>query len=675
LEEQQQERKLGRRDPSIPSSDWNNRRKELQYLADPLELAEFVKAELKKGKSKEMLQLVRMASNSMQCIVGWNHIIDNQLKEGHVAQAVKIYNDMKKRAQFPDSYTYTILLRGLAENAHGTDTVVRALSIYHSLYAPNSRVEPSIIHTNAALKVCARANDMDALWGTASKIPEKGKAAANHITYTTILNAIWQNLLVKPPPGETEEQLAMRRERGISEGRRIWEEIVGKWRNADIILNEELVCSMGRLLLIGSRPRDWDDVLSLVEQTMDIPRLVPRLGTPARNEAGYPQLRAPNVIASLRFDDDHLGPGDRPARGDEFLPVTTKGPGTKVHDSLVYVRPGNNTLSMIQEACLKVVANKAATEYWNLLIDPATYNVVPDVNNLHHRLRILRQNRASGDTVDLLRFSMIDKGIKPRPGTFRIAMSTCVRDKNNHRSLRNATQILEMMNTCLQDADPKAVMKYAELAIDFPLAKGADLVDALARLEIASKSIRLQLEVGGATRDSSVDTTYLGGAEREDAINALRRIYGVYDRLIASDLIEKDAKKPFIEQRSQLSSYLTRLHWKIKEEGKKKDGTMAGLEVPKQSADEEVPSSVSEEKEYVEGKKEWSIGRGRDAEGKRIRLSKREREAAAAAKKEKAVAPKDGQVKEIEEEEKVEEPSGWDRLMASSRDQRANRRR
>ena len=99
MEEQQQERKLGRRDPSIPSSDWNNRRKELQYLADPLELAEFVKAELKKGKSKEMLQLVRMASNSMQCIVGWNHIIDNQLKEGHVAQAVKIYNDVSAHVE------------------------------------------------------------------------------------------------------------------------------------------------------------------------------------------------------------------------------------------------------------------------------------------------------------------------------------------------------------------------------------------------------------------------------------------------------------------------------------------------------------------------------------------------------------------------------------------------
>lgn len=94
LNETQEERKLGRRDPSISSSDWNNRKKELQYLADPLELAQFVKSELKKGRSKEMLQLVRMASNSMECIVGWNHIIDHQLKEGHVAQAVKIYNDV-----------------------------------------------------------------------------------------------------------------------------------------------------------------------------------------------------------------------------------------------------------------------------------------------------------------------------------------------------------------------------------------------------------------------------------------------------------------------------------------------------------------------------------------------------------------------------------------------------
>lgn len=113
---------------------------------------------------------------------------------------------MKKRAQFPDSYTYTILLRGLSINAHFSGVLQKALSIYHSLSAPNSRVEPSIIHTNAALRVCARALDMDALWGVAAKIPETGAGAANATTYNTIINAIRQNMLLNPPIGESEEE-------------------------------------------------------------------------------------------------------------------------------------------------------------------------------------------------------------------------------------------------------------------------------------------------------------------------------------------------------------------------------------------------------------------------------------------------------------------------------------
>jgi hypothetical protein len=87
-------RKLGRRDPSMSSKDWNRRRREIQHLADPLALATFVKKELMKDKDTEMLQLVQMASHSMQSVVSWNHLIDYHLAKGRVSQAFKIYNDV-----------------------------------------------------------------------------------------------------------------------------------------------------------------------------------------------------------------------------------------------------------------------------------------------------------------------------------------------------------------------------------------------------------------------------------------------------------------------------------------------------------------------------------------------------------------------------------------------------
>lgn len=459
---------------------------------------------------------------------------------------------MKKRAQFPDSYTYTILLRGLSINAHFSGVLQKALSIYHSLSAPNSRVEPSIIHTNAALRVCARALDMDALWGVAAKIPETGAGAANATTYNTIINAIRQNMLLNPPIGESEEGAAARKERSVLEARRLWEDIAGKWRNADLVIDEELVCSMGRLLLIGARPRDWDDVLSLVEQTMDVPRLVPRLGTIERKEAGFPQLRAPNVPDDYKFDDEHLAPGQTATRGEEFHPFAGS-----LAKRLAFVKPGNKTLALVQEACQKIVAPKAAQQYWDLLTDPATYGIEPDLNNLNSRLRNLRQNRSSAAAVELLQKDLLAKGFKPGPGTFRIAMSTCVRDKNNHNSLKHASQILNAMTQTLEDADAKAVGMYAELALTFPLAKGNDLIDALTYLAPIVKNLRLQLGVGGADRSArGVGATYLRGAERQDAINTLKKVYGVYDRLLLSNMIPEEQKQVFKKERARLSAFI-----------------------------------------------------------------------------------------------------------------------
>lgn len=85
---------LGRRDPTISDTDWRNRKNELRYLQDPLDLARFVKDELRKGKVNEMGQLVRMASHSMNCIVSWNHLIDHYLAQERVGDALKVYNDV-----------------------------------------------------------------------------------------------------------------------------------------------------------------------------------------------------------------------------------------------------------------------------------------------------------------------------------------------------------------------------------------------------------------------------------------------------------------------------------------------------------------------------------------------------------------------------------------------------
>ena len=352
------------------------------------------------------------------------------------------------------------------------------------------------------------------------------------------------------------EEVAARREQGVVEGRRIWEEIVAKWRSGDLVMEEDLVCSMARLLLVGSRPQDWDDVLSLIEQTMDIPRFVPRLGSPERLAAGVPHLRAPYTPTEFKADDHHSALDNEHKRGDEFLAILPHGAGKS---SLIYATPGQNTLSAVMEACQKLVAVKAADEYWKTITDPTTYGVVPDVNNLHHRLRVLRQFRASTAALTLLKDDFLAKNLEPWPATFRIIMSTCVRDKNNHNSLRTANEVLLIMLRTLPDVDLKSVEMYAKLAVSFPLANGDDLVESLSVLQPIIKSIRLQMGVGAEDSEGRKGAVPWNRPQRQEALDTLRKIYAIYDKLLRSDLIAQKKQAPFLAERARLSAYMARV--------------------------------------------------------------------------------------------------------------------
>jgi pentatricopeptide repeat protein len=80
-----------------------NLRTELKYLADPLLLADRVRALLKAGDSTKALSLVRMASKGMQCSVSWNCILDHHLSQGKVNAALKTYNEVSRSWRGPVS--------------------------------------------------------------------------------------------------------------------------------------------------------------------------------------------------------------------------------------------------------------------------------------------------------------------------------------------------------------------------------------------------------------------------------------------------------------------------------------------------------------------------------------------------------------------------------------------
>ena len=510
---------------------------------------------------------------------------------------------MKKRAQPPDAYTYTILLRGLAANHQYPQSLPRALSIYNSMYAENSPVRPSIIHTNAVLKVCSRANDIDALFEVAAKLPKRGKGAPDNLTFTTIINAIWNALLQNPLLSA--EQHTVKRQEAVQQGRRMWEDIIGRWRNGDMLVDEEMVCAMARLLMLGDTPEDYDDVLSLFEQTMNIPRLVPRLGDPARQTHLIPSkdsarlspadniteaTEASSQSASQNSDPDTAQSSPPPSfpSSTSSLPPTVFTP-LPLHASSVprsYPMPSQQTLSGIVLVCTRIHALRAASSYWTLLTTPP-HSVVPDADNLHTYLRLLRLSRASRQAVDLVTTmlrpcSAGGLGIPAQPKTFRIAMSTCVRDAFNPSAPAHASAILTAMAAHLEEPDLRAcemfvvvLEKAATTSAWRPVLAGLDA------LEPVVTNLRSVLSYGvfgipDSAPEEDLFTATKGRARpvaivaREDRTvtlasalavrHVLKRVIGVYDRVLVGgrESFAVKERRAVRERRERLYAFVER---------------------------------------------------------------------------------------------------------------------
>ena len=424
---------------------------------------------------------------------------------------------MKKRAQLPDSRTFTILFRGFADHPRYAQSLHRALSIYQSMFAEKSPVKPSIIHTNAVLNVCARALDVDALLGVAAKLPTRGVTAPNEVTFTTIINAMRTATLKK---GET-TSFGRRWEiwqTATNQGRRIWGEIRDRWQNRDIQVDEDLVCAMGRLLLLGSTNQDYDDVLSLVEQTMGIPRQVSRLengndkvvsdqrskygqateltSKPEQSEAeGWPaeELEELKNLMALRLSSGVVeSENEEDVLGYEFDAVDSR--------KINYAHPGCNTLSMVVDACISLKALRAAQDYWGLLTDPdGEYKINPDAENYHVYLRLLRMKRASKLSVELLEelcYKRLGGTNILQSKTFRIGLSTCLRDVNNPNVLNHANKMARIMLDTLEKPDVRALGIYLRIALTDQHCHWKSLMGVLRGCEIGVRNLHSYLMYG-----------------------------------------------------------------------------------------------------------------------------------------------------------------------------------
>jgi hypothetical protein len=442
---------------------------------------------------------------------------------------------MKKRAQSPDAFTYTILFRGFSLNSKLPNAVSKAVALYHNMSSLGARVEPSIIHTNAVLQVCARGNDLTSLWSIVNVMPEEGPNAANHVTFTTIFNAIRASIDLSPDIRDPKTGRSMASEESIVQSRQLWADVVKRWRNGDLIIDENLVCAMGRLLLIGSRPQDWDDTFSLVEQTMNIRRELPSLRS---GETGF---------ENDKWEPPLLGNRERKAVAESEIDAGREYSHISQHNtsSMGYAQPSNKTVSLIMEACEKMAVKRAAAHYWALLTRKEGYGITPDSANCHTYLRIMRTARASAEAVKFIREEMAH--LAPEHKTYRIAMSTCVRNVLSPNVMTEAGELMDLMSSRSRDLDIKSCCMWMELGLSRP--DGNDTLVAVERLGPQMINLKTAFERAAERGDE---------LEKEAVLKLMRLMVGGINRILQLNVAREEAREEYQLRMNKLSALITR---------------------------------------------------------------------------------------------------------------------
>lgn len=511
-------------------------------MDDPFHIAQYVNNILQKDRFEEAAEITRKASKDKSVTVSWNALIDYKLRQGGLRPGIQIFNEMKKRGQLPNAQTYTIIFRACAGYAHVQQAVPEAIRLYTQMLG-SERLTPNTIHMNAVVKVCAKANDIESMF-TILKTANGGIRSPNNLTYTTILNAL--RAQVGTDKFEAEEaEIQARVKTTISQAMRIWDEVISRWRQGHIVIDEELVCAMGRILLLGGY-RDIDYIGDLIQQTMRIAK-DPEPGTDGEAE-GIEAAKKAEKAGNFRVLDIQ----------DRFT-LKTQAPGVPSNavkaaaadaPSMAFARPGKNSLSLALEWLEKTGKTSQATRYWGIFT--RNYAVAPDTENWYRLMCVFRRGRNSARAPDYLHNMPRAFAV---PKHFRSAMQACMRDRLNAKAFLHATAVLKQMVELLPHPDPATMRLYLRTAYackgqyeklsaepgrfeDARRGYGSQLEMALERLEAPCRVYAAHAEVDQMVRGGeSRETWKLLANKRAEFVALARKMIATADRLVSEDLV------------------------------------------------------------------------------------------------------------------------------------------
>ncbi|KAI1974370.1 hypothetical protein LOZ51_000325 [Ophidiomyces ophidiicola] len=431
---------------------------------DRVALLKRVQSLLDKKDIVKALELTRLAQlKGINAEASWNAVIQKEFEESTAIDALKLYNDMKKRGFKPNKYTYSIILKGIASHPL-TKGVKLGMALLESI--PPQMY--SIIHTNAMLTVCVAHNDMTALWEIVSNLPTTGSHAADARTYSTILVAIRHEAEKAVEKLDEKSQAATilaRRSDAIKDGKRIWLEVLDRWGKGQLVVDQGLVYQMGRLLLFGGLRRDYFDILALYEQTMQIKRPKSMMALIDDTTNILDKRRKWELEQEALTDENNAykmeNDGGYEATDKIFSEMKLK---SAAGSEPVYPLPTDFDLHLILRACEGFRGGASiGEEYWTLLTSPQhEAHIEPSSPSLHSLLSLRKENRASAASLSLITSEIIPKGFAFGK-TFHVAMGACNRDHLNPNVLNTASSLLRLLSEIGTTSSPATIISYVEV--------------------------------------------------------------------------------------------------------------------------------------------------------------------------------------------------------------------
>lgn len=472
--------------------------------------------------------------------------------------------------------------------------------------APNCPVRPSIIHTNAVLTVCARARDTDAVLGIAAKLPVQGAGAPNDVTFLIILDAFQQaadpgNMAsetgketandieddmgddaaddmdihkgnnedsnIGNSSGEPFEKEALakealkqdgkeRRHQLITQGKRVWGEVISRFQQGDLMISENLVCKMARLLTTGGSTIDCLDSFALFEQTMGIP--CPSGYQEEYNRVLDKQLDVNSFDITLSKPPPSLESLDK--FPDDENPRDVFNPLKRNPQSKPIAMPSNFTLTVVLHTCIWLKAIPWAQNYWGVLTDPeGPYRVIPDEENYYSYLRLLRSRKASKLALTLV--TQMHQGIdghapiRLKTKAFRIVMSACVRDSKNKNVLETAGKLTQLMLNTEGLPDVKTLERHLWLIRYWGPQEWRTMMKSLRVVGQAITNLRSHLAYQPTPDPGRSDVklyfrTTTSSRDLEEVVKLAAELIRVYDKVrgIAGEAMKKEDLQEYFDQ-------------------------------------------------------------------------------------------------------------------------------